>query len=195
MVRMSGSPVVSLVAAVALLLGVAFLSLAAWGRPLREGIAASRDGNHQLALEHYLALQRRFDGLPVTKQVLAGIHRAALANQLRLHYHFGEYDKVIELATASPSNAAVHFWAGCALFEKARAEDNPDELLAWLNRAEGEFRKALEASPEDWDSKFNYEMTRRILDRLRENKEVPPDKLLPKLLEQPRPMGPPRRVG
>ena len=47
------------------------------------------------------------------------------------------FDETIEKAEASPEEAAPHFWSGCAFFEKARAEEQPDAILGWLTRAGG----------------------------------------------------------
>jgi hypothetical protein len=99
-------------------------------------------------------------------------------------------------STTSPSIAPVHFWAGSALFVKARDEEDPEIRLGWLGRAAEEFRKALELTPDDWDTKYNYELTSRLLDELRKQPKTPPKQMLQLLRPEPKTGGrPPRRVG
>jgi hypothetical protein len=186
---------VSVAAVLAFVAGLTLLALMAiWGDPMAEAAEAERAGNVERALERYAAVERRFERLVATKQLLPGTYRASIANQLRLRYQLQEYDAVIEKATLSPSTAAIHFWAGCALFEKGRSEQTREERVTWLNRAGDEFRKSLERDAADWDAKFNYELTQILLAELQERKSDT-QKLLPKLMERPAPMGPVRRVG
>lgn len=195
MARMTRSPVASVLAVLALLAGLGLLAMELWGRPLADAAAAARARNPQLALERYATAEARFNRIPITKQILPSAYAASIANQLRLEYGLGEYDKVIEKSALSPSTAAIHFWAGCALFEKARAETKREQRVAWLNRAEDEFKKALEREPEDWDAKFNYELTRHLLAELSPDRPPPPDKLLPLLRPAPSSQVKTRRVG
>ena len=98
----------------------------------------------------------------------------------------------------SASVAGTHFWSGCALFARASAEERAETRLEWFERAEGEFRAAVAAGPEDWDAKFNYELTRALLNRLREQPDTP-RRLLFELIrpQSPRSGGtaPARRTG
>ena len=79
---------------------------------------------------------------------------------------------------------------------KARAEKNPEARLGWLSRSEEEFRRAVEAAPDDWDTKFDYELTGRLAAELRKQPKNPPNQLMQLLRPQPK-MGPkpPKRVG
>ena len=95
------------------------------------------------------------------------------ANQVRLLYQMQRYDEAIEKAGDSTSVHGTHFWSGCALFARASAEDRAQSRLEWFERAETEFRTALAARPDDWDTKFNFELTRTLLNRLREEPETP----------------------
>jgi hypothetical protein len=194
--RLTVSPLVAVVATAAFVCGAVLIAVAVWSRPITDGAAAARSGHLEQALERYAAAERRFDAIPITKRLLPTAYRATVANQLQVQYLLGKYDTVIEKAASSLSAAPVHFWAGCALFEKGRVAQKRDERVIWLNRAEEEFKKSLERQPADWDTKFNYELTRRLLIELREHRKPPPKQLLPLLRQLPRIPGvTDRRIG
>jgi hypothetical protein len=183
-------------AVLALLAGIGFVAVAAWSRPLSEADAAARGGQYDVALERYAATEARFDRLPVTKQLMPDAYTASIANQLQLKYQLQQYDAVLEKASTSPAVAPTHFWAGCALFKKAEAEQESEARLGWLGRASDEFRKALEQAPDDWDVKYDYELTERLLAELRKQPKTPPKQLLQLLRPQPKEGGKPtRKVG
>jgi hypothetical protein len=108
------------------------------------------------------------------------------------------YDEAIEKAGNSTSVHGTHFWSGLSMFARGGAEERSETRLEWFERAEAEFKTALGAAPADWDTKFNYELTRSLLNRLREEPETP-RRLLFELLrpQSPRSGGtaPPRRTG
>ncbi|HEX6464638.1 MAG TPA: hypothetical protein VFZ98_09305, partial [Vicinamibacterales bacterium] len=88
------------------------------------------------------------------------------------------YDEVIDLSQKAPAESQPHFWSGAALFQKASVEEKPDVRFAWLSRAEDEFRKAVEAAPSDWDTKYNFELTTRLVAQLRKQPNTPPKQLM-----------------
>lgn len=178
---------------VALLGGVALVGVAAWVRPLAEGERARREGRLDGALERYAAAESRFDRVPMSKQLLSTAYQAGQATQLWLLYRLEQYDAVIEKASVSPPVSITHFWTACAFFEKARLEEQPEARIGWLSRAEEEFRNVLELDPDDWDAKFNYELTRRLLAELRKQPKTPPSQLLQLLRPQPKEGAPQRR--
>jgi len=183
------------VVVLAFLCGGALLAAAAWMRPLAEGEQAIREGRLELALERFAAAEARFDRLPASRRALRSAYAVSQDNQLWLLYRLERYDALIEKG-ASPPRAPIHFWAGCALFAKSRAEEEPEARLGWLRRAGDEFRKALELDPDDWDTKFNYELTQRLLAELRRQPKAPPAQLLQLLRPRPKEGAPaPRRAG
>lgn len=180
----------------ALVAGTGLVVVSAWTRPLAEADAAARAGQYEAALDKYAATEARFDRLPVSKQVLPAAYEASIANQLWLQYQMERYDALLEKASVSPPIAPAHFWAGCALFKKAQAEEQPEARLGWLGRASEEFRKALEDTPDDWDVKYNYELSEKLLAELRKQPKTPPKQLLQLLRPQPKEGGKPiRKVG
>jgi tetratricopeptide (TPR) repeat protein len=179
-------------AVVALLAGVAMLAYARWTDDLDRADHALAAGRLEEALGGYKAAALRFDRTPAARQLFTAEYDRAMANHLWVLYRLKRYDETIELAERAPASAGSHFWSGCAFFEKAVVEEKPDARLGWLSRAEEEFRKAIENAPENWDTKYNFELTSRLAAELRKQPKTPPRQLM-QLLRPPSPAGKPTR--
>jgi len=130
------------------------------------------------------------------KQALSTEYNRIVSNELWLLYRLERFDQTIDKAERAPEGAQPHFWAGCAFFDKARAEENAEARLGWLSRAEEEFRRAVEAAPDDWDTKFNFELTTRLAAELRKQPKTPPNQLMQLLRPEPKAGARPvKRVG
>ena len=175
--------------------GLALLGYAKWTAHLTEADAALADGRLDEALAGYKLAEARFDALPAVRQMVSSEYTRSVGNHLLTLYRLKRYDEVIDLAQKAPAGAAPNFWAGSAFFQKAIVEEQPDARLGWLGRAEEEFRKAVEAAPADWDTKYDFELTTRLAAELRKQPKTPPKQMM-QLLRPPQP-GPktPRRVG
>ena len=182
----------------AVIIGGAFLWLASWLSPLSAADVAVSDGRLSDGLNAFRTAESRLTRIPALQQLAPRLLGSVQANQVRLLYQMQRYDEAIEKASDSASVAGTHFWSGCALFARASAEERAESRLEWFERAEGEFRSAVAANPDDWDSKFNYELTRALLNRLREQPDTP-RRLLFELIrpQSPRSGGtaPARRTG
>jgi len=179
-----------------LLAGGAALAYARWTRQAADGDAAVADGRYEQALASYAELEARFDRFAAAREFFAADYSHAMANQLWVLYRLQRYDETIDTAQRAPESALPHFWSGCALFEKARAEQKPDARLGWLTRAEEELRRAVEASPDDWDTKYDFELVTKLAAELRKQPQTPPNQLMQLLRPQPRPGAKPvKRVG
>jgi hypothetical protein len=194
--RMVLPAVLWLVAVLSLLAGIGLVALSRWGHPLAEAAQNADTGKLEAALAGFADSESRYDRVPATKQLLPEGYDASVGNQLALQYRLGQYDQLLEKAATSPSTAATHFWAGCTLFVLGRDEEKPEARVGWLSRAEQEFKNALELDPDDWNTKYNYELTRKLLDELRKQPKTPPKQLMQLLRPQPKAGGQPaRRVG
>jgi tetratricopeptide (TPR) repeat protein len=183
------------VAVVLLVVGAAALGYSRWAHGIVEGDAALAAGQLDRAIASYAAAEARFDAIPATRQLFAADYTHAVANHLWALYRLERYDEAIDKAQRSPEQTAPHFWAGCAFFEKAVVEEKPEAQLGWLTRAEEELRRAVEAAPTDWDTKYDFELTSRLAAALRKQPKTPPKQLM-QLLRPPTPSGKPaRRVG
>jgi tetratricopeptide (TPR) repeat protein len=190
-VRAFGSTLVILL----LLVGVALVGYARWTRAIDDADTALADGRFEQAVAGYTAAEARFDAIPAVRQAAAADYNRAVANHLTALYRLKRYDEVIDLAQKAPLEAQPHFWAGTALFEKASVEEKPDARLGWLSRAEDEFRKAVEAAPDDWDTKYDFELTTRLAAELRKQPNAPPKQLMQLLRPPTAGQKNPRKVG
>ena len=180
---------------VLLLAGIALLGYARWTGGVDAADTALAEGRLEQAIAGYEAAEARFDRIPAVKQLTASEYNRAMANHLMALYRLKRYDEVIDLAQKAPAEARPHFWSGTALFQKATVEDKPDARLAWLSRAEDEFRKAVEGAPDDWDTKFNFELTTRLAAELRKQPNTPPKQLMQLLRPPTAGQKSPRKVG
>jgi tetratricopeptide (TPR) repeat protein len=178
-----------------LLAGVGLVSYAQWTRTITEADTALATGELDRALAAYQEAEARFDRTPAARQLFAGEYNRLVANRLWVLYRMKRFDDTIDAAEHAPLEASPHFWAGSAFFEKARVEAKPETRLGWLVRAEDEFRKAVEAAPEDWDTKFNYELTSRLAAALRKQPKTPPTQMMQLLRPPTAGAKAPRRVG
>lgn len=186
---------IAIVALVALLAGASALAYARWTRPIADADAALAAGQLDRALASYSIAETRFDRIPAARQLFGSEYQRVVSNELWTLYRLGRYDDTIDRAERAPDEALPHYWSGCAFFEKASAEEKPEARLGWLTRAEEELRKAVEASPDDWDTKYDFELTSRLAAELRKQPKTPPRQLM-QLLRPPQPQGrPTRRVG
>ena|SRR6478735_1038258 len=175
--------------------GVALIGYSRWTAHVAEADAAFADGRLEQALADYKLAEARFDAVPAVRQLASDEYARVLANHLDALYRLKRYDEVIDLAQRAPAASAPSFWAGTAFFEKAITEEQPDTRLGWLGRAEEEFRKAIEAAPDDWDTKYDFELTTRLAAELRKQPKTPPKQMM-QLLRPPQPgVKTPRRVG
>src|SRR5207244_10743803 len=161
-----------------------------------EADSARAAGDYTAPLAGYGLQEARFARVSPAKQFLASEYHRVVANELWLLYRLQRFDETIDKAGRAPEGANPHFWAGCAFYDKARAEQNPEARLGWLSRSEEEFRRAVEAAPTDRDTEFDYELTGRLAAELRKQPKNPPNQLMQLLRPQPK-MGPkpPKRVG
>ena len=186
----------AVVMVLALLTGAAAVTYARWTGPVADGDAAIADGRFEQALGHYADAEARFDRYPASKELFASDYGHMAANQLWVLHHLKRYDEIVDKAQGAPESAQPHFWSGCALFEKARAEDKPEPRLGWLSRAEEQFRRAIEAAPEDWSTKYDFELVTKLAAELRKQPQTPPNQLMQLLRPQPKPGAKPvKRVG
>ena len=195
MPRLRFRPATAAAFVLTLLVGAGILLYAQWVEPLLAADRLAAEGRREDALAAYRAAAARYERFSVTKLLFAREHAVAVANQLALMYRAGDYTAVIDKAASSPRAAAPHFWAGLALMQVGMAEGREDAQLTWFSRAEEELRLAIEAAPDDWDTKVNYEIAARVLREMRRQPKRAIENPLQLLRPQPAQSTPQRKVG
>jgi hypothetical protein len=155
-------------ATVATVVGVLLLILSFWLRPIAAGERAMAAGDLDRALQQYSAGRRWLQWVPMLGTLFPGLNERVLSNELSLQYALRRYDRIIEATAGGTESASTSFWAGCALFDKALVEVEPEKRVEMMSRAHDAFRRTLELQPDDWDAKFNYELSGRLSHILRE---------------------------
>ena len=181
----------------AVLLPVGGLLLAAnwWLGPVFEAEQAMRNGNAARAAESYAIVHRRFDRIPFAKNALPGVYRVVIANELPALYALRRYDEIIDKASVEEENGAAPFWAGCALFDQGLMEEKPEARAGLISQSHQEFRRALDLAPGDWDAKFNFELTGKLISGLQRQPQTTKEDMMKLLREAPKEREPPRKVG
>jgi len=151
----------------ALIGGAALLAYGRWSEPLLEAERAIQARDSEGALRAYGLSVARFRDREPMQQLLREDYTRATHNQLAILYRTGQFETVIDTAGSAPVDAAPHFWVGCAMFAKSLQEEGAEGQLQWLTRAEDEFKLALASEPGDWDTKYNYELSVRLVAALR----------------------------
>jgi hypothetical protein len=189
--RLSGT--MSAVAVATSVVGLFLLCVAWWLRPIAAAERALASGDLDRAVQEYTVGRDRLDWIPYGQNLFPGLDDLVMANQLSLQYALRRYDRILEDAGAKTVRGPAAFWAGCALFDKALVEVDPEVRVRLMSDAHQSFRRALELAPGDWDSKFNYEVTGRFLSILHEQPQTPTQEIMKILRERgPRPRGGPR---
>lgn len=160
------------------LAGLSLLAYARWTRPIADADTALADGRLDDAISGYRTAETRFDQIPAARQLFKSEYARAYENHLWALYRAKRYDDVIDVADRGPVDASPHFFSGCAFFVKGAAEEQPETRLGWFTRAQEEFHKALESSPGDWDTKYDFELTSRLASELRRQPKTPPKQLM-----------------
>lgn len=174
------------------LAGLSLLTVSIWMRPVIQAERAAKNLQFEQALEYYAKAESRFNRFESAKQLFPNAYQAVVTNQLRILYRMDELDRLLEIAATHTETAPARFWSGAALFAKAVAQTEKEAQVAWLGRAREEFRNALELVPNDWDTKYNYELTEKLLAELRD-KPSPPEQILELLRPKPKEGEPPSK--
>lgn len=175
---------VSVLALAVVAVSFTLLSYSRWAYEIAQG-------NRALTVEDYPAAERAYRAavaraehslFPLTN--LRSTWRRLVFNRARSLYAMKQYDAVertIEAAAARVPAVAedpeYRFWMGNVQYRQAIAETDKNALRAALERASDSFRLGLASAPDDWDLKYNYELTARLLAGMRNKKDDKTEKL------------------
>ncbi len=174
----------SVVAIATIVIGLILVCVAWWLRPIAAAERALLSGDLDRAVQQYTVGRHRLDWIPYGHNLFPGLDDLVRSNQLSLQYALRRYDGILEDAGAKAVRGPAAFWAGCALFDKALVEVDPEVRVRLMSEAHQSFRRALELAPGDWDSKFNYEVAGRFLSILQEQPQTPTPEIIKILRER-----------
>lgn len=178
-----------------MVVGLSLLAAAWWLRPIAVAERALTGGDLERAAQQYGVSRRRLERTVFAKTLFPSLTELVTGSELSLQYSLRRYDRILEIVASSATPGSASFWAGCALFDKALVQADTDAKLGMMSDAHQAFRRALETAPGDWDARFNYEMTGRLLTILREQPQASTEEIIKLLRERgPQPRGG-RRTG
>lgn len=155
---------------VVLFLSLALLGYGAWLLQLERGARAATRGESERAAALYAAAEKPFGHLPALARVAPDHYSRAVFPQVALLYTRGQTDEAIgkleqAAATAPPlaERPEFGFWSGNVMLRRALASKDGDVIVKNLYAAGAHYRKGVEAAPQDWDLKYNYELVQYIL--------------------------------
>ena len=178
-------------ATAAIVLSLILLSIGFWLRPIAAAERAMAAGDLDRAVQQYTSARRRLHSISFLKTLFPGLNELVTGNELSLQYGLRRYERILETTGGENGSAATSFWSGCALFDQALVEVEPEKRVETMSRANDAFKRALELAPDDWDAKFNYELSGRLQDILREQPDVSAQEMIRILRER----GPKERAG
>lgn len=157
----------STVAAI-VMLSLFFLGYGCWLLQLERGARAVAHGDLQRAVAIYDAAEWPFPS--VLARIFPDGYGRAVFPKIGALYNSGKTgDAAQELeraATRAPSlteRPEYAFWSGNVLLRRALEATDTEIILKHLYAASANFRKAVEAAPENWDIKYNYELVQQLL--------------------------------
>ncbi len=163
-----------LVLAVSLLL----LSYASWVREIAEANRALSNEDHATAEQDYLAAEKRGAHLLMPAQFLYWEDRVLLFGRVRLLNRDKKYAELAHLLEGAAqhfpelaNDSEYHFWMGIVEYQKAVSETDKQAVRTDLQQASESFKTSLSGAPNDWDAKYDFELTARMLAGMRNKKE------------------------
>ena len=169
---------IGIAALLLLTISLSLISYASWVRGIENGNRALANGDIAAARQAYDVAARR-DIAPRSPG-----YRQLVFNRARALYESNQDDELTRMLEAEVMRAPFlagdseyHFWMGNVQFRRALAQKDKQALQAGLQQAVESYRRSLIAAPDDWDAKYNYELTSRLLDGMRKGKEENLEKL------------------
>jgi hypothetical protein len=176
--RLAGHFALVATAGIILIVSVVVLVYANWLREIAAGNRALSSGDAAGARQMYDAAARRIGLLPLPGRLLPNGYRELVFNRVRALYAENRDDVLTRFLEAEAAvtprladEAEYHFWLGNVQFRKALAQKEKQQTQSGLQQAAESYRRALAAAPDDWDIKYNYELSARLLERLRKGKD------------------------
>ena len=171
--RRRAGPIILTLAA---FISVILLGYGIWLLQLERAARALAHGDVERATALYTSAERPFHS--VLGRLFPEQYSRAVFPKINVLYNRGKIsDAAVELeraTTRSPSlteGPEFAFWSGNILLRRALEATDPDVVLRHLYAASAHYRKALEATPGNWDFKYNYELVQHVIAEQEREKE------------------------
>ena len=187
-------------AAVLLILTVIGLSYGSLLRGMDQAAEAYSRGDVEAALGRYQEIEQRLRSVGALRLIPADDRGNLILNQARLLYALGRYDdaqqamdREAEIAGATNDDGRFVLLKGEIAFRKAiknyrDATEKDSQLLEdSLRTAEDILRDSLRLSPNDWDTKYNFEYVTYVRNLLSQSQRVQANILMDKLRTEKQP--------
>ena len=166
----------------AAVISLLLLGYGLWLLQLERGARAVAQGELDSATALYTSAKWPFPS--ILARVFPDHYSRVVFPKIALLYNRGMTgDAVVELeqATARAPSLAERpefaFWSGNVLLRRALEATDSEIIIKHLYAAAAHYRKALEASPDDWDIKYNYELVQHVLAEQEQEKEKEQSKM------------------
>lgn len=159
-----------------------------WWLQIARGDDAWRRGEYTVAAQRYARAERPLAAAPWLARLLEGDYAHLVFRQAGLLYARRQDDEVVDKLEQAAQTAPMlaqdpeyvpqyAFWSGNVFLRRAIHHPDPEAMMKDLQAALGWYQKGVEAAPDDWDLKYNYELVKRILaekdrDRKKEDAKV-----------------------
>jgi tetratricopeptide (TPR) repeat protein len=135
---------------------------------MSRGVTAAQQGELETAAAIFESVERPFRAVPWLPRILQSDYQKLIFDQAKVLFPQQDpqiiFDKFEEAVRNSPTirdRGEFAFWMGNLLIRRAVASQDGEELLNYLKSALAEYQRGLALAPEDWDLKYNYELTKR----------------------------------
>lgn len=150
------------------LLSLFFLGYGFWLLQLERGARAVAHGDLERAASIYGAAEWPFPS--VLARVFPDGYSRAVFPKIGALYNRGktgdvtqELERAVNRAPSLADRPEYAFWSGNVQLRRALEATDSEIITKHLYAASSHFRRALEAAPEDWDIKYNYELVQQLL--------------------------------
>jgi tetratricopeptide (TPR) repeat protein len=135
---------------------------------MSRGVEAARQGEPEAAAAIFESAEAPFRAVPWLSRILQRDYEKLVFDQAKVLFPrqdpeliFAKFDEAVKNSPALRDRGEFAFWMGNLLIRRAAASDDGEEALNYLKSALAEYQRGLALAPDDWDLKYNYELTRQ----------------------------------
>jgi tetratricopeptide (TPR) repeat protein len=135
---------------------------------MSRGVEAARQGEPETAAVILDSVEAPFRAVPWLSRILQRDYEKLVFDQANILFPQQDQELIFEKFDAAARNSPgirdrgeFAFWMGNLLIRRAAESQDGEEALNYLKSALAEYQRGLALAPDDWDLKYNYELTRQ----------------------------------